>query len=81
MRVYHYFLCRFMKSFHIEATVYQRLHKEHPQFAHEMKKMECRQKYEKEFISAVRGFLIFVDFMMHIIIIPAKSCITRSALG
>jgi hypothetical protein len=45
-----------MKSFCIEAAVYRRLHKEHPQFAREMKKMERKQKYEKEFVSAVSAF-------------------------
>jgi hypothetical protein len=70
-----------MKSFHIKAAVYRRLHKKHPLFAREMKKMERKQKYEKEFISAVRCFLIFVAFMTHIIILPAKSCIAWSALG
>jgi hypothetical protein len=45
-----------------------------------MKKMEQKQKYEKEFVSAVHSFLNFVAFVMHIIILPAKSCITWSAL-
>jgi hypothetical protein len=70
-----------MKCFQIEATVYQWLHKKHPQFACEMKKMEHKQEYKKEFISVVCGFLIFVDFMTHIITLPAKSCIVWSVLG
>jgi hypothetical protein len=46
-----------------------------------MKKMERKQKYEKEFVSAVSAFLIFIAFVTHITILPAKSCIPWSALG
>jgi hypothetical protein len=70
-----------MKSFRIEAAVYRWLTKEHPQFACEMKKMESKQKYEKEFVSAVSAFVIFIAFVTHIAILPAKSCIAWSALG
>ena len=51
---------RFMKSFCIKAAVYQQLHKKHPQFTHKMKKMERKQKYEKEFISVVCCFLFLL---------------------
>jgi uncharacterized membrane protein len=73
------FFVRFMKSFRVEAAVYQRLHKEHPQFVREMKKMQRKQKYEKEFVSAVSPFHIFIAFMTHITILLAKSCIAWSA--
>jgi porphobilinogen deaminase len=45
-----------------------------------MKTMECKQKYKKEFVSAVSVFVIFIAFMTHIAILPAKSCIAWSTL-
>ena len=80
MHAYPYFFFRFMKSFHIEATVYQRLHKEHLLFACGMKKMEHKQRYEKEFVSVVSAFHIFSAFVMHITILLVKSCIVWSAI-
>jgi len=74
------FFFRFMKSFCIEAAVYRWLHKEHLQFACEMKKMEHKQRYEKEFVSAVSAFHIFSAFVMHITILLAKSCIAWSTI-
>ena len=72
---------RFMKKFRIEVAIYRRLHKEHPQFAREMKKMQRKQKYEKDFVSAVSAFHMFIALVTHITILPAKSCIAWSALG
>jgi hypothetical protein len=45
-----------------------------------MKKIERKQKYEKEFVSAVSALLVFIAFVMHITILPAKSCIAWSIL-
>jgi hypothetical protein len=45
-----------------------------------MKKIERKQKYEKEFVSAVSALLVFIAFVTHITILPAKSCITWSML-